>query len=78
MNSRFHEPSTITVSSVNGTETIDFNYQTNGYYYEAAHVTECLQKGLKESPLMNFENSKDLIRLLDAVRSKIGLKYASD
>ncbi len=78
MNSRFHEPSTVTISSAEGTKTIDFNYQTNGYYYEAAHVTDCLQKGLKESPLMNFESSRDLIKLLDAVRSNIGLKYEGD
>lgn len=78
MNSRFHEPSTVTISSAEGTKTIDFNYQTNGYYYEAAHLTDCLQKGLKESPLMNFESSRDLIKLLDAVRSNIGLKYEGD
>jgi len=78
INSRFHEPTTVTVGSVNGTETIDFHYQTNGYYYEAAHVIDCLQKGLKESPLMNFENSLNLIKLLDAVRLKIGLNYENN
>lgn len=75
MNSRFHEPSTVTINTANHSETLDFGYQTNGYFYEAAHVTDCLQKGLKESPLMNFENSTNLIKLLDAVRSVIGLKY---
>lgn len=75
MNSRFHEPSTVTVTTPEKSEVLDFGYQTNGYSYEAAHVTDCLQKGLKESPLMSFENSIGLIKLLDAVRSVIGLKY---
>lgn len=75
MNSRFHEPSTVTISTADHTETLDFGYQTNGYFYEAAHVTDCVQKGLKESPLMNFENSRNLIRLLDAIRLEIGLNY---
>lgn len=75
MNSRFHEPSTVTIHTANHSETIDFGHQTNGYFYEAAHVTDCVQKGLKESPLMNFECSKSLIKLLDQIRKKIGLCY---
>ena len=39
-----------------------------GYYHEIEHVNECLYQGLKESNLMPFEMSLDLIELMDEIR----------
>jgi predicted dehydrogenase len=39
-----------------------------GYYHEIEHVNECLYQGLKESSLMPFEMSLDLIELMDEIR----------
>lgn len=49
-----------------------------GYHHEAAHVTECLQKGLTESPVMTHEDTLRIMEILDKVRKLTGLKYEAD
>jgi predicted dehydrogenase len=49
-----------------------------GYQYEARHVSECLQKGLTESPVMRFADTLALMETLDAIRKAAGIKYAAD
>lgn len=84
LHSRFHHSPKITLQKhrfENGTTihepSIDyvFDCNGNGYQYEAAEVVRCLREGLYESPQMNWQTSHDLIRLLDAIRSEIGLVY---
>jgi predicted dehydrogenase len=79
---RFHGPTTsieyyptivdtkqlVEIESVKGT----------GYHYEAQHVTECLQRGLLESPVMTHNDTLLLMETLDRIREKAGIKYASD
>jgi predicted dehydrogenase len=75
INSRFHEPSSITIQKEGKSERIEFKVTTNGYNYEAVHVQEMLLQNRKESTIMSFEKSLQLISLLDTVREKIGLRY---
>ncbi|MDT0687792.1 Gfo/Idh/MocA family protein [Autumnicola psychrophila] len=75
INSRFHEPTSVTISTEEGEETKDFNVTANGYNFEAAHVQEMLKQGRIESDQMTFEKSLQLIGLLDEVRKKISLVY---
>ncbi|MBL7699153.1 MAG: Gfo/Idh/MocA family oxidoreductase [Chitinophagaceae bacterium] len=49
-----------------------------GYYYEAKHVSDCLQKGLKESPVMTHENTLVMMQVLDEIRQKAGIRYEAD
>lgn len=72
---RFHETDKLTIIQQHKSIEKDFDYKAKGYHFEIAHVHECLEKGLIESPSMSFEFSKDLIRTLDKIRSIIGLKY---
>ncbi|MHA7057149.1 Gfo/Idh/MocA family protein [Aquimarina sp. M1] len=75
INSRFHEPSSITIT-INGISTLyEFPVHTNGYSFEAIHVQEMLRLGNTESTIMTFSKSLEMIRLLDAVRDKINLTY---
>ncbi|WP_299622622.1 Gfo/Idh/MocA family oxidoreductase [uncultured Tenacibaculum sp.] len=46
-----------------------------GYYFEATHVMECLDKGVIESPILSNEFSVELISTLDKIRKKIDLTY---
>lgn len=46
-----------------------------GYQNEAAHVMECLDKGLTESPMLPLSFSLKLIQTLDAVRKQAGIVY---
>lgn len=75
IHSRFHEPSKLTITKENEEFEKSFEVGTNGYSYEAAHVTELLLNNKKESSMMTFKKSDQLIQLLDIIRSKIGLEY---
>jgi predicted dehydrogenase len=75
INTRFHQPSSVTIQQGDNEETITFPYQTIGYSYEADHFNTLLRTGQKESDVMTFEMSRNLIRLLDTVRSQINLRY---
>ena len=75
INSRFHEPSSVEIKSKDGTETLEFDMNTHGYNFEAAHVQQMLTENRLESTVMNFEKSLELISLLDRIREKIDLHY---
>jgi predicted dehydrogenase len=76
IHSRWHESKTVTLELYDGTtQTFDFDRPTFGYDYEAAHVAECLQQNLTESPVWTLNDSLNLMALLDQVRQKIGLMY---
>ena len=75
INRQFHCPSTVSILA-NGKEEIkDFGYSTIGYNYEVIHFNNLLSQGKTESPIMSFEFSKNLMSILDAVRSVIKLEY---
>jgi predicted dehydrogenase len=46
-----------------------------GYYFEAAHVMECLDNGCIESPILTNQFSLHLIQTLDEIRRKINVVY---
>ncbi len=75
INSRFHEPTTVVITSENGVETKEFGVASNGYNFEAEHVQEMLKKGRIESDQMTFKKSLNLISLLDEIRKEIELEY---
>lgn len=76
INSRFHEPSNVTIIRNGIEETISFDYSTIGYSYEIMHVSDLLRQNETESPFMTHAVSLDLIELLDHVRRLIGLDYS--
>lgn len=49
-----------------------------GYAHEIEHVACCLQEGKTESPIMGFDMSMTLIRILDEIRRQNGVKYPVD
>ncbi len=49
-----------------------------GYQYEARHVVECLQKGLKESPVISLNETIERMEILDEIRRKAGIRYPED
>uniref|UniRef100_UPI00404AC29B Gfo/Idh/MocA family protein n=1 Tax=Gelidibacter sp. TaxID=2018083 RepID=UPI00404AC29B len=75
INSRFHEPSTVTLILDGSETTLNFDYKTIGYSYEIAHFNQLIRDGKTESDAMTFVFSKLIIQTLDAVRNQIGLNY---
>ncbi len=80
LNKNSYSPSTITIceSGDNEEKSIDIpEMQGFGYSYEAAHVMECLDKGLLESDLLPLSFSQDLMEVLDSIRKAAGIVYPS-
>ena len=75
LNRQFHQSSSITIIQNNKEEIINFDFKTIGYNFETEHFNNLIRAGEKESNMMTFEFSKNLINTLDKVRGIIGLTY---
>jgi predicted dehydrogenase len=79
MNAMFHLAKSVTVKRADGTvRVIDTPFLGNGYVHEAIEAGRCLRAGLLESPQMPHEETLSLMRLLDAIRHQIGVRYPAD
>ncbi len=56
-------------------ETYKSPYMVNGYEYEAIEAVSCLKEGKLESEVMPLEESLEIMKTLDEMRSQWGLKY---
>lgn len=65
----------LTVHSKGGDQVIDVPLEGNGYNYEAAEVGRRLGEGKLESEVMPLEETLGVMRTLDRIRSKMGLRY---
>lgn len=76
---RWHEPTSFSLISPEGRlSNFHFDWEGNGYIYEAKEAMRCLREGLQESPLWPLQQTEGLMALLDQVRSAIGLKYPGE
>ena len=81
--SRFYEPISTAIEyypdRADNKKTIEFDKEPGwGYQHQIRHVQDCLQKGLKESPVMSLNDSLVLMKTLDRIRAKCGLRYYVD
>jgi len=75
VNSRFHEPTSITTHQKDKHEVKDYGVENNGYTFEAEHVGEMFKQGRLESDIWTHQNTLDLMELLDTIRKEIKLEY---
>ncbi|MBX9387454.1 Gfo/Idh/MocA family oxidoreductase [Streptomonospora halotolerans] len=59
-------------------EELEFPHTANGFEYEAAEVQARLRAGDLESPLMSWDESLRIARVLDAVRERVGVAYPGE
>ncbi|MEO3819311.1 Gfo/Idh/MocA family oxidoreductase [Plantactinospora sp. B24E8] len=75
----FFRPSTFTVHRDGVVaQTVEVPYAGEGFVHEAVEVMRCLRAGLTESPLVTLADTVAVLRILDAVRSRIGVRYPAD
>ena len=76
---RWHEPSSFSILR-DGEPPVNhfFEYDNNGYGYEARAVMEDLAAGQKENAWWSLEDSRQLHHTLTAIRSQIGLRYPNE
>jgi predicted dehydrogenase len=77
MNRRFFTPTTLSYwKNGEDEQLITFEKCTGlGYELEAAHVMDCLDLGLIESPKMSWTLSTNLMELLDRIRKDAGIVF---
>ncbi len=73
--SRFHESSNITIEEKGNSKSLEFKRTTFGYSYEIEHFNQLIREGKKESDVMSFQRSLNLIKILDKIRNLIHLEY---
>lgn len=82
LTTRFYEPSTVVEfypKYVDSKQIIEVKKESGfGYQYEARHVNDCLLKGLKESPVMKFDDTLLLMETLDRIRESAKIIYPAD
>ena len=59
-------------------ETVEVPFTGNGYRYEVEEVHRALEEGRTESLVMPLDGSLDVMRILDAVRSRIGVRFPQE
>jgi len=59
-------------------ETVDAPVSGNGFNYEAAEVTRCLQAGKTESDVMPLDETISVMRTMDRIRAAWGLRYPGE
>ena len=76
---RFYAPQEIELCFNNGErQTILSPYAGNGFEEQITHFSECVIKGLKESPVVTHEQTCYITEQMDKIRKIIGVKYPQD
>ncbi|KGE89628.1 MAG: Gfo/Idh/MocA family protein [Phaeodactylibacter xiamenensis] len=79
IHTRWHEPTHFSlIGEDRRPQNFHFDYDTNGYSYEAQEVMRCLNEGLTESPLWPLSRTLELMETLDRIRAEIGLVYPGE
>ena len=71
----FHQPKAATWTSDGATEEITENVIGTGLANEALEVIRCLRNGEVESPLVPWDETLSMMRLMDRIREQVGLVY---
>jgi predicted dehydrogenase len=73
-----HCPSSLTVTTSDGSERLDASYKGNGLRFEIEEVHRCLSEGLVESPIMPLDETLELAATLDDIRAQLGVVYPGE
>ncbi len=75
---RFYAPQSIELHLPDGTHTIQTPYAGNGFEEQIAHVCQCVAEGRTESPVVTPDSTLYVLRQMDAIRRRIGVRYPQD
>ena len=76
---RFYAPEEIEINLNNGESmNIPVSYAGNGFEEQIAHFSECVSKGLKESPVVTHEQTLYITNQMDIIRKIAGVEYPQD
>ena len=56
-------------------ETVERPFRINGFEYEIEEAMRCVRAGLVDSPLLPPAESLAVVELMDAMRTRLGVRY---
>lgn len=59
-------------------EEIHLPFDSNGYEYEIRHVNDCLNKGIKNSPIVPVEDTLKILNIMDFCRKQWNLVFEEE
>jgi predicted dehydrogenase len=71
-------PSKLTITIDGEAEVIELPFKANGYQFEAMEVGRCLSEGKVESGIMPLDETLQIMRTMDKIRTRFGLKYSNE
>jgi predicted dehydrogenase len=72
----FWKPQSMTLDrSGRDPEVIQLPYESTGFQFEAAEAARCIQAGKLESDVMPLDETLSIMRTLDTLRAKWGIRY---
>ncbi|MDX2052550.1 MAG: Gfo/Idh/MocA family oxidoreductase [Polyangiaceae bacterium] len=71
----FWKSTQVTLSAGGKEETLTLPFRGNGYEYEADEVQRCVRAGLLASPLVPWDQSLAIAKIMDAARLELGVRY---
>jgi predicted dehydrogenase len=74
----FFRPNRLIVTRGESIEELTFDYPGMGMHYEATEVMTCLRAGKFESEILPLDASLAVIRTMDRIRTKWGLRYPGE
>ena len=74
----FWRASSLELSRKGEIEKFELPFRSTGYIHEAEETMYCLREGLTESSIMPLDESLQIMKILDTLRKKWGLKYPSE
>jgi len=66
---------TVLLHNKNGLQEINLPCETEGFQFEAIEVMACLEKGMKESPIMPLDETLGIMQTMDKIRFDNNLFY---
>jgi predicted dehydrogenase len=75
----FFHPSSMTIKMNDGKEwTVEKEYESTGYNYEAQEVMDCIVNGKLESDIMPLDETVEIMETMDEMRAQWGIVYPGE
>ena len=74
----FYTPTTIRLVRDDVTEWEFDGRVDNGFQFQAAEVARCIAAGVSESPIKTWEDTREVMAILDKIRAQIGVVYPNE
>jgi predicted dehydrogenase len=71
-------PGKLTITVDGKEEVIELPFEANGYQFEVMEVGRCLRAGKTESGIMPLDETLQIMRTMDNIRSQFGLTYSNE